>query len=211
LKIKDKDIDMPDEFNMKKITTPLLLYLLKKEMKSPRLFLFRCVLTAHRLKKKIDPEFPEELINLTALPLWVYINLKKAIGPKKAFEVMRIVILTAGVAKQSILFDTVRKERTFENFIQQELEINRTGTTRWNTLEIVEQTRTKFEIKITRCLYHELTQSLGIPELTPIVCQVDNAVFNSYLPEQMTFHRNGLGQRIADGNKECHFIWKINP
>jgi len=198
------------EFNMKKITTPLLLHLLKMEMHYPRLFLTRCILTVRRFKRKIDPRFPEELLDLTVLPLWVYINLKTAIGPKKAFEVMRIVILTAGVSKQNILFEPIRKERTFKNFIQQELEINKTGTTRWNTLEIVEQTSHRFEIKITRCLYHELTSSLGIPELTPIVCQVDNAVFNSYLPEQMTFHRNGQGKRIADGNKECHFVWEID-
>ncbi|MFO7560161.1 MAG: hypothetical protein R6X10_15110 [Desulfobacterales bacterium] len=77
---------MPDEFNMKKITTPLLLYLLKKEMRSPKLFLFRCALTVRRLKKKIDPGFPEELVNLIARPLWVYINLKKAIGTRKGIS-----------------------------------------------------------------------------------------------------------------------------
>ena len=115
---------------------------------------------------------------MTALPVWVYMKLKQKIGQRKAFEIMRVAILTGGVAKQSLLFETIARERTFQNFITQELEINRTGTTRWNTLEIVERTDSRFEIKITRCLFHELTCSLGIPELTPVICQVDNAVFN---------------------------------
>ena len=59
-----------------------------------------------------------------------------------------------------------------------------------------------------KCLYHELTTSLQIPEATKLICQVDNAVFNSYLPEEIIFHRNGLNRRIADGCKECHFVWE---
>jgi hypothetical protein len=31
------------------------------------------------------------------------------------------------------------------------------------------------------------------------------------LKEEMSLHRNELGQRIADGNKECRFIWESNP
>ena len=45
-----------------------------------------------------------------------------------------------------------------------------------------------------------------MPELTRIMCEVDNAIFNSYLPEQVTFHRNGLGNRLADGAAVCHFV-----
>ena len=64
-------------------------------------------------------------------------------------------------------------------------------------------------MKITRCLYHELASSVGVPELTPIACQIDNACFNSYLPDQVLFHRGGPGHRIADGSKECRFIWEV--
>jgi hypothetical protein len=141
--------------------------------------------------------------------MWVYLNLKEKIEPRRAFEIMRVAILTAGVAKQSLLFDTVNTERTFDNFIEKELEINQTGTTRWNRLEIVDRSSGRFEIKITRCLYHELAVSLGAPEITPIICQIDNAVFNSYLPEEMKFHRGGENRRIADGDEHCHFIWEL--
>ena len=200
---------MVSELDLTSITTPILLHLLKNELPFPRLFVLRCKLTVGRFKKSIDPRFPRELIELVALPLWVYLNLKKKLGQTKAFEIMRVALLTAGVAKQSLLFDTVAKGRDFQTFAEQELAINKTGTTKWNTLEIVERTDRRFQIKITRCMYHEIAVAVGASELTPIVCQIDTAVFNSYLPDKMVFHRGGLNRRIADGNSECHFIWEL--
>ena len=51
-------------------------------------------------------------------------------------------------------------------------------------LSIVERSERRFEIKITR-LYDELATALGVPEFTPVVCQIDNAAFNSYLPDRV--------------------------
>jgi hypothetical protein len=199
---------MSYDFDMRTITTPLLIALLKKEVRFPRLFMLKCLFTVGKFRKSIDPRFPKELVDLAALPIWVYINLKAKIGQRNALEIMRIALLTGGLAQQNLLFDPVHTERTFDNFIEKELEINRTGTTRWNTLQIVERTSQRFEIKITRCLYHELAVSLAIPELVPMVCQIDNAAFNSYLPDRVIFHRGGANRRIADGDTECHFIWE---
>ncbi len=201
-------LKLKKEFNLTKITTPMLLTLLKDEIISPECFLEECKSSLQSFQSTIDKKFPPDLINFISMPLWVYINLKNKLGNEKAFEIMRIVLLTGGVAMQSILFDSINKPRTFENFIEQELQINKTGTTKWNNLEIISKDKNKFEIKITKCLYHELTTSLGIPEATKLICQVDNAVFNSYLPEEVIFHRNGLNQRIADGCNECHFVWE---
>ena len=64
-------------FDMKKVTTSLSLYMLGKELRFPRLFLFRCKLTLGGFKRTIDARFPSELIDLAALPAWVYLNLKK--------------------------------------------------------------------------------------------------------------------------------------
>jgi hypothetical protein len=88
------------------------------------------------------------------------------------------------------------------------LEISRTGTTRWNTLKVIERTEKRFEVRVMRCLFHEFALSLGIPEIVPMVCQIDNAVFNSYLPERITFNRGGINRRIADGNADCQFVWE---
>ena len=192
--------------DLKKITTPILLHLLAREMRFPLLFMLRCKLTFSRFKKTIDPRFPAELVDICALPLWVYINLKRKFGQKRAFEIMRVAILTGGIAQWNFAYRAGEEERTFENLCDEEIKVNRTGPTRWNTLEVVERTERRFEIKITRCLYHELTTAMGVPELTPVICQIDNAAFNSYLPDRVVFSRGGAGRRIADGAKECNFI-----
>lgn len=199
---------MQKEFDLKTVTTPILLHILKQYIRFPKLFLVRCKLTLNGFKKKVDERFPRELVDLAALPLWVYINLKEKLGRDRAFEIMRIAVLTAAVAKQNMLFETLEKGRSFETFKEQEIEINRTGTTKWNTLEIVEQTENRFELSITRCLYFELAEALGVPEATQLICQVDNAVFNSYMPEEVIFHREGIGRRICDGSPACHFVWE---
>jgi hypothetical protein len=200
---------VPAGMDLRKITTPILTHLLRRDMRFPTLFLIRCKLTVGRLKKRIDPRFPPELIDIAALPLWVYINLKKKIGQRRAFEIMRIAILTGGLAQWNLQYGAADKERTFKNLCDAEIEVNKTGFTQWNTLEVVERSERRFEIKITRCLYHELTVSLGLGELTPVICQVDNAAFNSYLPDRVVFNRGGPNHRIADGKKECNFVWDV--
>ena len=196
-------------FDIKTVTTPLLLHMLGEELRFPRLFLLARKLTLGRFKKTIDPRFPRALIELAALPIWVYLNLKKKIGQHKAFEIMRVALLTGGTAAQNLQFDTVHTLRSFDNFADLEIENNRSGLVRWNTMEVVSRTRSRFEIKVTRCMFHEFAVHLGVPEITPVVCQIDNAMFNSYLPEEMRFHRGGVGRRIADGRHECSFIWEM--
>ena len=204
-------MSLKENFDMKKVTTPLLLHLLGQELRFPRLFLLQRKLTLPRFKKTIAPRFPKELIDLAALPAWVYLTLREKIGRRKAFEIMRVALLTGGTAAQNLQFDPVHKERTFDHFADLEVENNRSGLVRWNKMEVVERTSRRFEIKVTRCMFHEFAVHVGAPELTPVVCQIDNAMFSSYLPEEMTFDRGGPGHRIADGRQECNFIWESRP
>ena len=124
---------MTPHFDMKKVTTPLLLHMLGKEVRFPELFLLRCKFTLGRFKKTIDKRFPGELIDLAALPAWVYLNLKRKIGQHRAFEILRVALLTGGTAMQNLQFDTIHKEKNFQNFSELEIENNRTGLVRWNT------------------------------------------------------------------------------
>ena len=200
---------LPVHLDLRKLTTPVLLHLLSGKIRFPRLFLVRCKLTAGRFRTSIDPRFPPELVDTCALPLWVYINLKKRLGQKTAFEIMRVAILTGGIAQWNLAYRAAEQERTFETLCDEEIRVNQTGPTRWNTLEVVERTERRFEIKITRCLYHELMTAVGVPELTPVICQIDNAAFNSYLPDEVVFTRGGPGHRISDGAKQCRFKWDL--
>ncbi len=197
-------------FDMKQVTTPLLVHMLGAELRFPRIFLLVCKFTLNGFKKTIDSRFPRELVDLAALPAWVYLQLRKKIGQTKAFEIMRIALLTGGTAAQNLQFDTVYKGRSFQTFIDQEIANNRSGLVRWNAMEVVERTERRFELKVTRCMFHEFAVYLGIPEMTPIVCQIDNAMFNSYLPDEMTFDRGPLGGRISDGRHECNFVWHLH-
>jgi hypothetical protein len=195
------------QLDLRKITTPILLHLLRGKIRYPWPFLVKCKLTVGQFKKAIDPRFPTEMIEMCALPLWVYINLKKQLGPKTAFEIMRVAILTGGIAQWNFAYHAAEEDRTFKNLCDEEIVVNQSGPTRWNTLEVVERTERRFEIRITRCLYHELTTAMGVPELTPVICQIDNAAFNSYLPDEVIFSRGGPGHRISDGAKQCNFKW----
>jgi len=73
-------------------------------------------------------------------------------------------------------------------------------------MRVLEQSAHKYEIHVTECIYYKFYSNLGIPEMTRLMCAVDNTIFNSYMPEKITFHRNGIGNRIVDGATACHFV-----
>lgn len=199
----------PRMLDLRTVTTPVLAHLLEGEVRFPRPFLLRCRRTLRHFTLQIPERFPPELVELAALPLWVYINLRHRLGQPKAYEMMRVVLLTGGVAQWNLAYATVTKPRTFANLCDQELEVNRSGPTRWNTLHVVERTDRRFELVVTRCLYHELTTAMGVPEVTPVICQIDNAAVGAYLPDQVVFQRGGPGNRIADGAPACRFVWDV--
>jgi len=200
---------MASQFDMQSITTPFLVHLVGRQMRFARLFLLGRKLGVGRFKKALYPRFPRELVDLGALPAYVYLGLKERLGQRKAFEIMRVVLLTGGTAAQNLQFDTVDRERTFENFSALEIENNRNGLVRWNKVEVVERGARRFGLNVTRCMFHEFATAIGAPEMTPIICQIDNAMFNSYLPDRMIFDRGGPGKRIADGAPHCTFVWEL--
>jgi hypothetical protein len=105
--------------------------------------------------------------------------------------------------------DRDRSHRTLESLCDAEIEANRIGPTRWNTAEVVQRTKRRFRIRNTRCLYHQLTTALRVPELTPVVRQIDDVGFNSYFPGKVVFSRDDRNHRIADGAKECDFTGQV--
>ena len=88
---------------------------------------------------------------MCALLLWIYINLKKQLGQKQAFEIMRVAILTGGIAQWNFAYHAADGDRTFENLCNEEIVVNQSGPTRWNTLEVVSGP-SGIRIRITRCL-----------------------------------------------------------
>lgn len=164
------------------------------------------MLTLPKFKKQIPQEFPQEFVRANALQTWMYMRLKAQIGQERAYEVVRAFVLPIGLAIQQGNFRSVEAPRSFENLIAYQQRTNREGITRWNTMQILEQNESKYEIRVSQCMYHNFYSSLEIPEMTRLMCAVDNAIFNSYLQEKVTFHRNGIGNRIVDGAAACHFV-----
>lgn len=195
-------------FNYMVVLEPVVLHLLDGEIEDPQSFLTGCKETFSKCEEMAKDKFPLDLIRFIGMPLWMYINMKEKLGQEKAFEIIKAGMLVGGVAIQTMLFDPVQHPRSFKMFIERELTINASGSTKWNELEVIDRTDKRFELTVNKCMFHELTTHLGIPEVTPIICQVDNALFNSYLPDEVHFHRAGQKRRIADGSKDgCHFVW----
>jgi hypothetical protein len=66
-------------------------------------------------------------VELTALPLWVYINLKKRIGQQRAFEIMRVAILTGGIVQWNIAYEA---NAAFNSYLPDSIVFNRGGPNR---------------------------------------------------------------------------------
>jgi hypothetical protein len=184
----------------------ILLGVLKGYLNKPLIILIITKITFKKFKRKVKLELPADFIDNYAFIAWLYIRLKRKVGHEKAFEILRAGILTSGLAVQQANFRNVEAGRSFDNLKRYQQKANREGSTKLNSIEIIEETDHKFEFRVTRCLFFELFNSLDVQELTSIMCSIDNAIFNSYLPERIVFHRNGLYKTIFHGNKYCEFV-----
>lgn len=184
----------------------MALGILQGYLKHPLWFLLTTMLSLPRFKKQLPSDLPRGFVEFTALQTWMYKRLKARVGQAQAYEIVRACILPIGLALQQGNFRAVEAPRSFDNLVAYQQRTNREGPTRWNEMDILEQSERRYEFRVTKCMFHDLYTRLGVPELTRLMCEVDNAIFNSYLPEQVTFHRNGLGNRLADGAPVCHFV-----
>jgi hypothetical protein len=184
----------------------MVLGVLQGYLKNPVRFLLATILTLPSFKRGLPRDLPRDFVDVTALQTWMYIRLKKRVGQEKAFEIIRAVVIPVGLAVQQGTLRAVEAPRTFDNFIAFHERMSRECLTRWSKKEVLERNRNRYEWKILNCGYYEFFSKIGVPELTKLMCEVDNAMYNSYLPDEVTFHRNGIGHRISDGAKTCHFI-----
>ncbi len=184
----------------------ILLGVLKGYINKPIVFLIKSKISFKKFRKNIDIDLPRDFIDTNSFIAWIYIRLKEKIGQRKAFEIIRVSILNSGLAIQQANFRNVEENRTFENLIKYQQKANNEGSTKLNTMKIIEQSENKYEFRVTRCVFFELFTYLKVTELTSIFCSIDNAIFNSYLPEKLIFHRNGLNKTIIQGNEYCEFV-----
>ncbi|MDC7220040.1 MAG: DUF6064 family protein [Spirochaetales bacterium] len=196
--------------NKDKIASPnaviMALAVLKGYISFPGPFLFSTVIGLPKLIVKNKKDYPVDFLKSSGLTTLLYKGLIPSLGKEKAFEVVRAVIIPIGLATQQANFRNVEEPRTFENLVKYQQRTNREGPTRLNTIEIEEQSEREYRFKVSRCLFLEFFNSQGVPELTKLMCTVDNAIFNIYRPEEIFFHRDGVGNRMADGCAACQFV-----
>ena len=197
-----------NESRIAKVSTPLILIgVLKGYIKNPLVFILKEKMKFKKYKKKfIDIDLPDDLIETTGFIAWLYKSLKNEIDDKKAYEIIRIALLTSGLAVQQANFRNVEDERTFPNLIKNQKKANSEGSTKYNTMEIIEESTVKYHFHVKRCVFYEIFQYFDVPELIKIMCAVDNAIFNTYLADKVFFNRGGSRQTIPEGSDFCNFI-----
>lgn len=178
---------------------------LSEYVRNPLTFLLGTALTLGRFKKSLQKNLPKDFVELFAYPTWIYLRLKESLGQEKAFALSRAVILPLGMAVYGAEFGLVEAPRTWDNFMGfLELSLKQ-GAIQWSKVEIEERSDTVHKYRCTYCIIYDFLSKLGIPELTEPFCSLDNALYNAYLPNEMTFDRGGKGNTFREGNNYCQF------
>ncbi|MBN2077431.1 MAG: L-2-amino-thiazoline-4-carboxylic acid hydrolase [Spirochaetes bacterium] len=184
----------------------ILYGMLKGYVKNPCKTIYLAKKKAHKIKKKLGVEYPPDFLEMISLIAGLYDVIREKPDDRIALSLVTALILPVGLATQMSNFRFVEDKRSFDNLIAYQQKTNREGPTRLNRIEVLEQNKRRYAFKVHNCQFHDAFTKLGVPELTRVICTIDNAIFNSYMPEEVVFHRNGIGKRIADGASYCDFI-----
>ncbi len=190
-----------------KLSTALIVYsVLREYVHHPLTFLIGTVLTLGGFKKRIPKDIPRDFVELFAFPTWIYIRLKGKLGQEEAFALARAIIIPLGMAVYGAEFCLVEAPRTWENFRDFVELSNKQGAIRWSKVEMEERGDTLYKYRCVFCMIHDFLSKLGVPELTEPFCSLDNALYNAYAPNEIIFHRGGVGKTIEKGQPFCQFI-----
>ncbi|MBZ9618433.1 L-2-amino-thiazoline-4-carboxylic acid hydrolase [Clostridium estertheticum] len=187
----------------------IILGVLKGYLDDADAFMEKTMESRKEIVKKIsqeNPQHPTEFVNIVSIVAALYSELKKDMKNEKALSLVKASFLPVGLAMQMGNFRYVEDKHTFENLINYQQRTNKQGPTQLNRMEIIKQNNKTYEFHVHNCMFKDEFSRLGMPELTAVMCAIDNVVFNAYLPGKVTFHRNGTGNTIIDGMQYCTFI-----
>ena len=179
---------------------------IKGYLKKPFWFLLKTLMKVPNLKKKLPKKISGDIKMQVALISAMYLILKKNIDENRALSTVQAIITPVAIAVQLGNFRYAEIEHSFENLKKNHERAISESPTRANVKEIVESSDKKFHFRVKSCIHLGLFKRLGVPELTQIMCNVDNALYNIYYPDKILFHRGGLGKTIYEGNSHCEFI-----
>jgi hypothetical protein len=131
----------------------------------------------------------------------LYHALQKGYGAARTSEIMRQVLIAGGPVFFRG-FTPLGPKDGLPTFVQIYTAFERQNI----VFDVIEETDSRFEIVIRRCLVYEAFQELGIGELTQWMCDIAFAYFSTYHP-RMRYTKDRM---IARGDPTCHevFTWE---
>ena len=178
--------------------------IVKAYVKNPIRFMVGLLVTFPKFLKSIKVDLPKDFIISNAFIVHLYHRLQIRFEKENAYEITRAAILCSALAVMQANFRTVEAARNYENLIKYQKQAKEEGITKLNEMKIVKQTELCYEFYVTKCVFFEFFTYMGTPELTKIMCAADNAIFNTYLPNEIVFDR-ALGETMPEGAMQCHF------
>ena len=135
----------------------------------------------------------------------LYLSLKKRTDPDSAYALVRDVMEQNCRRERERIQQRIREAGTAEFFREWE-ENCRSAYGAENGFSCVFHRATEEEVRleVRKCLYLEMLEEMGCPELTRIFC--DSDWFEMGDLEEVTFERKGT---IAYGSEECDFLLKV--
>jgi len=185
---------------------------LRAYIKAPLSFLVGTAVRVGGFKKTLPDDVEPEIADALSLQALMYIRLKERVGEEKAFEVMRALLIPASLAVFGAGFRVVESPRTFDNLVDYHQKGAKEGIARFNDIETVERTDSRYEYKTNFCAFYDFFQKAGVPELTHILCDIDYALYNTYLAGDVRFHRHDPDNTLPKGAQCCRFVFeKVKP
>ena len=179
---------------------------LKGYVRYPLWIFLKILLKVPKLKKQLPGKLSEDIKKQVAIITSMYLVIKQKADQERALSTVQAIITPVAISVQLANFRYAEVERSFENLKKyHEIAISESPT-RANIKEIIESSDERYHFRVKGCLHLGLFKRLGVPELTRIMCNVDNALYNIYCPDKVLFHRNGQGNTIFEGNKYCEFF-----
>ena len=160
-----------------------------------------------QVKNRINRKIPTDISKLLALTIAMYGLFKQGMEKDKALALIKTVILPIGLAKQMSIFRYVEDtDHSFKNLVKYSKRFKEEGPMRLNKMKIREESDDVYKFCVKNCIFKNVFDKFGCPELLGVFCSVDNATYNIYSVDDVVFTRGGGDKTIARGNKTCDFI-----
>ena len=136
--------------NVKLPVKKILLGIIKSYVQLPVSIIVKSILDIRSFDNS-ELNLPMDFINSYAFIGNLYKRLSVKIGKDEAFEIIRISLGTAAFMVQQHNFKTVEEGRSFSKLVINQKRANSEGSTKLNTMEIIEESKTKYKFKVTKC------------------------------------------------------------